>query len=210
MYNLAVNLIPDILEALSIERLVAAYSRGLFPMVQDEELMWFSPELRGLLPLDERFHVSRRLRQTIRRGRFVCTVNRCFPDVIGLCAARPDNETWISPEMRVAYGLLHAGGLAHSVEAWPADHVGEGDPAGGLYGVTIGGAFFAESMFHRVTDAGKVAVVFLVERLRQRGFLLCDVQWTTPNLRRFGAFDMPRDEYLALLTLALDRKCSFA
>jgi leucyl/phenylalanyl-tRNA--protein transferase len=154
--------------------------------------------------------VPRRLRQTIRGGRFACTVDRCFQDVMGLCAGRRDEGTWISPEMRVAYGLLHVGGLAHSVEAWPAGRVGEGEPAGGLYGVTIGGAFFAESMFHRVTDAGKAALVFLVERLRERGFLLCDVQWTTPNLRRFGAMDLPRDEYLDLLNAALDRKCSLA
>ena len=163
------------------------------------------------MPLDQRFHVSRRLARTIRAGTFACTVDACFGAVMDLCAKdRLPDGTWISPEMKVAYGRLHEAGLAHSVEVWPAGQVGPGMPAGGLYGVTLGGAFFAESMFHRVTDAGKVAVVHLVERLRERGFLFCDVQWTTDNLRRFGAYDVPRDEYLDLLARALKLPCDFA
>jgi len=201
---------PDILAALSPQVLVAAYSQGVFPMVCDGELLWFSPERRGLMPLDERFHVSRRLRRTIHSGRFECTIDACFPAVMDLCAEdRQPDGTWISPEMKVAYGRLHRAGLAHSVEAWPAGQVGCGAPAGGLYGVTLGAAFFAESMFHQVTDAGKVALVHVIEHLGRRGFLFCDVQWTTDNLRRFGAYDVPREQYLALLGRALKLRRSF-
>lgn len=195
---------PDILEALRPRNLLLAYAQGVFPMVEDGELMWFSPDPRGLMPLDDRFHISRSLRRTIRSGTFVCTRDRCFPRIMELCGDRPTGEgTWISPEMLTAYTDLHRLGFAHSVEAWPAGRVGIGDPVGGAYGVAIGGAFFAESMFHRQTDAGKVALAHLVAALRNAGFLFCDVQWTTPNLRRFGAVDMPRSEYMALLSEAL-------
>ncbi len=200
---------PAILAQLQPRRLVLAYAQGVFPMVQEGELSWFCPDPRGLMPLDERFHVARRLARTVRGGRFACTVDRCFDTVVRLCGQRPgasEAETWISPEVRVAYGWLHRLGLAHSVEVWPAGAVGAGEPAGGLYGVALGGAFFAESMFHRVTDAGKVALVHLVDRLRRGGFALCDVQWTTDNLRRFGAHDLPRAEYLSLLATALSRR----
>ena len=207
---------PQILAQLSPRNLVLAYTHGVFPMVEQGRLMWFSPDRRGLMPLDDRFHVSRRLARTIRGGRFVCTIDRCFDEVVRFCAQRPDGTpTWISPEMRVAYGRLHELHLAHSVEAWPADAVGQGapvggpaSPAGGLYGVTIGGAFFAESMFHAATDAGKVAVVHLIARLRARRFALCDVQWATGNLRRFGAFEVPQVQYLAQLheAIRLDRR----
>ena len=201
----------DILAVLSPQVLVSAYAQGVFPMVQDGEVLWFSPDPRGLMPLDDRFHVPRRLARTIRNGRFECTVDACFPTVMDLCAENrgPDGE-WISVEMKVAYTILHEAGLAHSVEAWPAGQVGLGRPVGGLYGVTLGGAFFAESMFHRARDAGKVAVAYLINRLRERGFLFCDVQWTTENLCRFGAYDLPRDEYLALLAQALDISRPFA
>jgi leucyl/phenylalanyl-tRNA--protein transferase len=197
-----------ILDELSPENLVWAYSQGVFPMVEQGELWWFAPETRGLMPLDERFHLPRRLRRTIRSGRFAATVNRAFEAVIDGCADRPEGS-WISPEMRAAYLRLHRLGLAHSVETWPADRVGVGRPAGGLYGVALGGAFFAESMYHRVTDAGKVALVELVDRLGARGFGLCDVQWTTDHLRRFGAYDLPRDRFSAQLADALRRDCRF-
>ncbi len=201
----------DILSVLTPQTLVSAYVHGLFPMVQDGELMWFSPDPRGLLPLDDRFHVSRSLVRTVRRGVFVHTVNHCFDEVVRLCAERSDGEpTWISPEIRLAYGRLHEHGLAHSVEAWPAGSVDDGSPVGGLYGVALGGAFFAESMFHTQTDAGKVAVVTLIERLRERGFTLCDIQWVTDNLARFGAVEMPRDEYLTCLHSAVTSSCQFA
>ena len=200
----------EILADLSPEKLLWAYANGIFPMVSDGELLWFSPDPRGLLPLDERFHVSRSLRRTIAGGRFECTADTCFGAVMDLCSRGRDEGTWISPEMKVAYGRLHELGLAHSVEAWPAGRIGRGQPAGGLYGVSIGGAFFAESMFHRRRDAGKVALVYLVERLARRGFVMCDVQWTTDNLRCFGAFDMPRGEYLDMLVSAVSSDRGFA
>lgn len=195
---------PDILASLSPRVLVSAYARGIFPMVQDGEVLWFSPDPRGLMPLDQRFHVARRLAATIRGGGFECTIDRCFATVMDLCAERHEPDgVWISAEMKVAYCHLHEAGLAHSVEAWPAGQVARDRPVGGLYGVTLGAGFFAESMFHTTANAGKVALVYLVERLRQRGFVFCDVQWTTDLLRRFGAYDMPRDEYLELLARAL-------
>jgi len=201
---------PEILNHLTPRNLILAYAQGLFPMVEEEELTWFSPDPRGLMPLDDRFHVPRRLGQTIRGGRFACTVDRCFDEVMRLCAERIGGEpTWISPEIRIAYGRLHELGLAHSVETWPAGSVGRGSPVGGLYGVAVAGALFAESMFHTATDAGKVALVYLVERLRARGFALCDVQWTSDHLRRFGAFDVSRAEYRSLLARALVLDCRF-
>jgi len=209
MIGPTVDVNPDILAALSPRNLVAAYAQGIFPMVEGGRLMWFGPDPRGLMPLDERFHLSRRLARTVRSGRFACTVDRCFDQVVALCARREEG-TWISPEMALAYGRLGELGLAHSVETWPADAVGCGAPAGGLYGVTLGGAFFAESMFHRATDAGKVALAMLVERLRERRFALLDVQWTTENLRRFGAYDLSRAEYLNRLDEVLRLRCRFA
>jgi leucyl/phenylalanyl-tRNA--protein transferase len=209
-----------ILAMLAPQNLVNAYASGIFPMVERGRCMWFAPDPRGLMPLDERFHISRRLERTIRSGRFVCTVNRSFERVMECCADRPEG-TWISPEVKLAYARLHELGLCHSVEAWPSDDQGrpiadDGSPAdknalpaGGLYGVALGGTFFAESMFHRLRDAGKVAVAHLVQRLRVGGYLLCDVQWTTENLRRFGAFDLPRADYEKLLGQALGRECKF-
>ncbi len=202
---------PEILADLSPRNLVLAYAHGVFPMVEDGRLMWFCPDPRGLMPLDERFHVSRSLARTIRQRRFACTVDTCFARIVKQCADRIDGEpTWISPEISQAYGQLHRMGLAHSVETWPADAVGIGSPVGGLYGVSIGGGFFAESMFHKATDAGKVAVAYLVDRLRQRNFTLCDIQWTTANLCRFGAYDIGRDDYLARLNQAISLDRQFA
>ncbi len=197
---------PDILAALAPEYLRRAYSHGWFPMVEFDELYWFNPPVRGALPLDDRFHISHSLAKTIRRGTFTCTIDRAFGAVMAACANRPEG-TWISPEMLVAYGRLHDLGLAHSVEAWPADSIGRGEPVGGVYGVAIGGAFFAESMFHRTTDAGKVALAYLVERLRACGFVMCDIQWTTDNLKRFGAFDILQASYLPALKDAIVRDC---
>ena len=193
-------------------RLLAAYAAGAFPMPDPDDesnILWFSPDPRALLPLDDRFHVARRLGRTIRQGRFACTLDRAFAGVMAGCADRTEG-TWISGDFLAAYTRLHELGIAHSVEAWPGGR--EGDPdrlAGGVYGVALSGAFFAESMFHRVSDAGKVALVHLVEHLRRRGFVLCDVQWLTPNLRRLGAFEIPRIEYLSLLADALAATASF-
>ena len=201
----------EILETLDPQILLSAYAQGAFPMVQDGELMWFSPDPRGVLPLDGRFHVPRRLKRTIRSRRFVCTVNQSFGEVVRLCSQRgEDSATWISPEIRIAYGRLHKLGLAHSIEAWRAEAVGDGAPVGGLYGVSLGGAFFGESMFHTATDAGKVALVYAVSRLRACGYQLFDIQWTTENLRQYGALDIPRSEYLGLLNEALATPCQFA
>ncbi|MDP6047807.1 MAG: leucyl/phenylalanyl-tRNA--protein transferase [Phycisphaerae bacterium] len=200
----------DIMLELTPEKLIWAYSRGVFPMVDKGELMWFSPDPRGLMPLDSRFHVSRSLRRTINRGVFECTIDTCFSHVMDLCGSGRDEGTWISAEMKAAYCKLHELGLAHSIEVWPARKVGKDRPVGGLYGVSIGSAFFAESMFHRRTDAGKVALVHLVKHLTARGFVMCDVQWTTENLCRFGAFDMSRIEYLGMLVRAVSNECIFA
>jgi leucyl/phenylalanyl-tRNA--protein transferase len=201
---------PDIMASLRPEILISAYAQGIFPMVQDGELMWFRPKRRGLMPLDERFHISRSLARTIARGRLVCTIDRSFDDVVRLCAERPDGlQTWISPEIRLAYARLHELGLAHSIEAWPAEKAGRGEPVGGLYGVALGGAFFGESMFHTVTDAGKVALAYCVEHLRRRGFALLDIQWITPNLRRFGAYEVPHRRYRAMLRKAIEMPVRF-
>ncbi len=162
------------------------------------------------MPLDKRFHVSRSLARTIRRERFTCTIDYCFDDVMRLCADRPDGvATWISPEILAAYARLHELGQAHSFEAWPTAQVGCGAPVGGLYGVAMGGAFFGESMFHTATDAGKVALVNCVHHLRRRGFTLFDVQWTTPNLERFGAYELPHRRYHAMLHKAIDMQSRF-
>ena len=200
---------PEILENLRPELLVHAYSQGYFPMVEEGELWWFNPEYRGQLPLDDRFHVSRSLAKTIRQQKFECTANRDFKKVMELCAHRKEG-TWISPEVFQAYTDLHKMGLAHSVEAWHAGKVGVGDPVGGLYGVSIGGAFFAESMFHTATNAGKVALVWFIDRLKAKKFEICDIQWTTDNLARFGAYELPRKEYLEKLEHAVSLEIDFA
>lgn len=184
--------------------LVAAYRAGYFPMAMDDgAIQWFSPDPRGVLPLDG-YHASRRLLRVARSGRFEVTVNRAFRDVMESCAADRDEGTWISGEIVEAYGELRDLGLAHSVEVWH-----EGALAGGLYGVSLKGAFFGESMFHRVTDASKVALTALVGRLVERGYALLDIQWLTPFLETFGAIEIPRDEYLRRLGLSLEQDCRF-
>lgn len=182
--------------------LIAAYCSGYFPMDVDGELGWFSPDPRAVIPLDA-FHASHTLRQLYRARRFDLRINTAFSDVIRCCADRPDG-TWISPEIITAYERLHRCGLAHSVETWR-----DGCLAGGLYGVALGGAFFGESMFHRVRDASKIALLALVERLNARGFRLLDTQWMTEHLRRFGAVEVPRLEYLRILRGALARSVTF-
>ncbi|HWT25697.1 MAG TPA: leucyl/phenylalanyl-tRNA--protein transferase [Solirubrobacteraceae bacterium] len=179
--------------------LLAAYRRGIFPMPLEElaEPGWFSPDPRGVLPLDG-VHVSRSLRRSLRR--YAVTTDRAFADVVAGCAAPGRRGGWITAEVAAAYARLHALGWAHSVEVWDAD----GTLAGGLYGVEVGGLFAAESKFHVRTDASKVAVVALAERLRGAGGpRLIDVQWTTPHLERLGGRDLPRRAYLAALDVAL-------
>lgn len=184
--------------------LVHAYQQGVFPMgMEDGSIGWFSPDPRGIIPL-ETFHVPARLQRVMRSGRFATTVNRDFEGVMRACAANREDGTWMTEELLRAYVGLHALGLAHSVEVWRADRL-----VGGLYGVHLGGAFFGESMFHTETDASKVALVTLVERMRARGFTLLDIQWVTPHLERFGAIEIPRGEYLTQLANALELDCRF-
>lgn len=170
--------------------------------VERGEIAWFSPDPRAVIPLDERFHVPHGLRRTLKRGQFEVRVDTAFERVIRACARRKD--TWINGTIMASYVNLHRLGHAHSVEAWL-----DGELAGGLYGVALGGAFFGESMFHDVTDASKVALHALVERLRAHGFVLLDTQWTTPHLERFGTHEIPRAEYLELLSRAVDLDCRF-
>jgi leucyl/phenylalanyl-tRNA--protein transferase len=184
--------------------LVRAYRKGLFPMaLEDEEIGWFSPDPRGILPIDT-FHVPGRLARLVRQAPYEIAIDRAFEDVMRACAERPREGTWISDEIVESYTALYRLGLAHSVEAWR-----DGELVGGLYGVHLGGAFFGESMFHRATDASKLALVALVDRLARRGFTLLDTQWITPHLVQFGAIEIPRAEYLRRLEEALKRDCSF-
>jgi leucyl/phenylalanyl-tRNA--protein transferase len=186
------------------ERLLKAYRRGVFPWFdEDGPILWWSPDPRAVLELDG-LHVSRRLRRTIRSGKFTVTVNRAFARVIRGCAERPEEGTWITEQMMDAYETLHTSGHAHSVEVWQGEEL-----AGGLYGVALGGFFAGESMFTRLRDASKVALAHTVERLRERGFQLFDVQFVTEHTERLGAIEIPRDEYLARLRRALKVQARF-
>ena|SRR6266404_3243481 len=179
------------------ELLLQGYRLGVFPMaMEDDSIAWFSPDPRAIIPL-ENFHVPHALRRTARRNIFEIKIDNRFGEVIRGCAKR--NDTWINDEIIESYEQLHELGYAHSVEAWCDEKL-----AGGLYGVAVGGAFFGESMFHRVRDASKVALVGLVERLRARRFTLLDTQWITPHLEQFGAIEIPRSKYLKLLARAID------
>ena len=191
---------------IAADALLSAYSSGWFPMaVAPGEIRWYSPDPRGIIPLDE-FHVPRRLGRALRGEPFEIRVDTAFGDVIVACAERADADgNWIDQEIIDSYGNLHALGHAHSVEAWQ-----DGALAGGLYGVAIGGAFFGESMFHRVTDASKAALVALVARLRARGFALLDTQWVTGHLVQFGAIEITRRRYLRRLDEALTMDVTFA
>jgi len=190
---------------LDLDLLLGAYATGWFPMaVAPGEIRWYSPDPRGVIPLDT-FHVPKRLARIARAGRFEIRIDSDFPAVIRACAeGRAPEGTWIDGEILDSYCALHRAGYAHSVEAWQ-----NGALAGGLYGVALGGAFFGESMFHRVADASKVALVALVERLRQRGFVLLDTQWVTDHLSQFGAAEIPRRRYLRLLNQAITIDASF-
>ena len=188
--------------------ILRAYGCGLFPMAEgkaERDVFWVDPETRGVIPLD-RFHVPRRLARTVRAGRFRITVDRDFPRVVRGCARRTRRrpESWINGTIFEAYCVLHRQGHAHSVEVWRDDAL-----AGGLYGVSLGAAFFGESMFSVERDASKVALVHLVARLRTGGFTLLDTQFVTPHLSRFGAVEMPRARYLSQLADALSRPAAF-
>lgn len=190
------------------ELLLRAYACGIFPMSEsadDPGLFWVEPEIRGVIPLDG-FRISSRLARTVRSDQFSVTVDRAFKRVMSECAApKPDREdTWINKRIRDLYGALHEMGHAHSVEVWENDEL-----VGGLYGVSLGRAFFGESMFHHARDASKVALVHLVARLLAGGYGLLDTQYVTEHLRSFGAIEVPRDRYRILLDAALDDVADF-
>jgi leucyl/phenylalanyl-tRNA--protein transferase len=185
------------------ELLLHAYRQAVFPMAMEGgEIAWFSPDPRAIIPL-EAFHVPHGLKRALKKGRFEIRISTAFEAVMRGCSRRKD--TWINDEIRASYGELHRLGHAHSVEAWC-----DGRLAGGLYGVTLGGAFFGESMFHEVTDASKVALHALVERLRARGFSLLDTQWLTGHLTTFGAVEISRADYLRRLAACANAPCRFA
>jgi leucyl/phenylalanyl-tRNA---protein transferase len=189
-------------DVISADLLLHAYRQSAFPMaMEDGEIAWFSPDPRAIVPL-ENFHIPHGLQRVLKRGPFEIRLNTAFDSVIRRCAAR--TETWINEEIITSYSNLHRLGYAHSVEAWF-----EGQLAGGLYGVSLGGAFFGESMFHVVTDASKVALHALVERLRRNCFSLLDTQWLTPHLQLFGAIEVSRAHYRELLAAALVEERSF-
>ena len=194
------DLTPDII--------LRAYAAGVFPMAEnrdDPELFWVDPDMRGLLPLDQ-FHVSRSLKKVVRRGVFEIRYDTAFQSVVLACAESNlgRDNTWINDEIVTLYSALHQMGHAHSVECWRNECL-----VGGLYGLSLGGAFFGESMFSRETDASKVALVYLVTRLRIGGYRLLDTQFVTDHLKQFGAIEINRQEYHALLEDALLHKGNF-
>jgi leucyl/phenylalanyl-tRNA--protein transferase len=204
---------PDLVDAeglvaiggdLGTERLLAAYRKGIFPWTADP-ITWWSPDPRAIFELD-RFHVPQSLARVIRQGKFEITMDQSFPSVMEGCAAPVPGRggEWITEEFIEAYTRLHRQGHAHSVECRLRDEL-----VGGIYGVSIGGFFAGESMFHRVNDASKVALHHLVGHLRQRGFALFDIQMVTPATKPLGAIEIPRCEYLQRLSAAVAMNCSF-
>ena len=193
---------------LTPEILLKAYQAGIFPMAEsagDPELFWVDPERRGILPLDA-FHLPRRLRRVVLQDRFEIRVDSDFAGTLAACAEATENRpsTWINAEIVRLYAALNELGAAHSVECWQG-----GAMVGGLYGVSSGGAFFGESMFSRVDDASKVALVHLVALMRVGGYRLLDLQFVTSHLAQFGAIEVPRSQYRRLLAEALRYRCVF-
>ncbi len=193
---------------LSPEVLLRAYAAGIFPMsdgADDRDVFWVDPHMRGIIPLN-RFHAPRRLRRTMRKRPFEIRIDTAFAEVIKGCATPGPGRrsTWISEQIRRAYTRLHERGFAHSVECWR-----DGELVGGLYGVSLGAAFFGESMFSRARDASKVALVHLVARLKAGGYRLLDTQFVTEHLMRFGAVEIPRHEYHLLLDRAVKATADF-
>ncbi len=193
---------------LTSELLLKAYAYGVFPMAksrEDRTVFWVQPKLRGVLPLDD-FHIPRSLKKTIRRGTFTITVDTAFDEVMAGCAettpVRPD--TWINEQIVRLFTELYRAGVAHSVEVWH-----DGRLAGGLYGLAMGSAFFGESMFSRVTDSSKTALVALVAMLKRGGFTLLDTQFITDHLARFGTIEISQKEYLVQLSAALARSATW-
>lgn len=192
-------------DRLTPQMVLSAYRAGIFPMApsrDSKEINWHDPDLRGVLPI-EALHVPKRLRKTIRHSPYRITFDAAFPAVIQACAAARE-ETWINDEIIALYVALHRQGHAHSVEAWEGDTL-----AGGLYGISIGGAFFGESMFSIRTDASKIALVHLAARLWKQGYVLLDTQFINKHLLQFGAIELPRPAYRALLQGALQKQVRF-
>jgi leucyl/phenylalanyl-tRNA--protein transferase len=180
------------------DALLEAYARGTFPMAEDGEIYWFSPEMRGLIPLDDRFHIPHGLARSLKRRPFEIRWDTAFREVMLGCAAR--QETWIDEIILDSFCKLHDLGYAHSVECWDLDGL-----QGGLYGVELPGVFFGESMFSRKTEASKIALVALVSQMRERQFHLLDTQWMTPHLKQFGGYELPRRSYHAVLLKAVEK-----
>lgn len=195
--------ISRLVQAVTPENILSAYAQGAFPMADELGVArWYTADPRGILPLD-RFRAPRSLRQKLSRGLFQVRINTCFKEVMLACSHRRRDGTWISMELIDNYCKLHDMGYAHSVETWQNDQL-----VGGLYGVSLGGAFFGESMFYRVTDASKIALAALVQRLRERQFALLDTQAVTRHLVQFGTIEVSADEYMKMLgaAVALERK----
>ena len=189
---------------LTPDLLLAGYATGIFPMAEsqdDDSLHWVDPRLRGIIPLDK-FHISRSLARQIRRQTFTIRTNSDFAACVDGCADR--EATWINRPLRDLYLALHARGHAHSVEVWQGERM-----VGGVFGVTLGAAYFGESMFSRETDASKVALAYLVDRLRRGGFTLFDTQFLTPHLKSLGGVEIPRSAYHKLLGDAVAREANF-
>ncbi len=195
---------PHPVEDITPDILLRAYAMGIFPMAEgrdDPEIHWVDPRRRGILPLDG-FHISRSLARRLRSGAFTVTADRAFTQVVEACAER--EETWISHRIQALYEGLHALGHAHSVEVWAENRL-----VGGVYGVTLGAAFFGESMFSRVTDASKVALAHAVGGLQANGFRLFDTQFLTPHLASLGGIEIPRADYHKILAEALQHEARF-
>lgn len=192
----------------TLDDLINCYRTGIFPMSDardDDYLFLVDPPMRGVLPLDD-FHVSSRLARTVRKDTYTIRIDTAFTQIIELCAEEAQNRTstWISHSIQALYQALFARGLAHSVEVWEGENL-----LGGLYGVSIGGAFFGESMVSRARDVSKIALVHLVARLKAGGFTLLDCQFQTEHLRQFGVIEMPKAKYLERLAAAIDLKTDF-
>jgi len=198
----------DILLEITPQVLLKAYACGIFPMAEsadDPGMFWVEPEKRGIIPL-EKFHISKSLKKSMRRGTYEIRVNTVFNEVVAACAGEgiERDNTWINQRIHALYSELHAMGHCHSVEAW-----NNGILVGGLYGVALGGAFFGESMFSKMTDASKVALVHLVFRMKSGNFQLLDTQFSTKHLEQFGAVEIHRDDYQDLLTEAMQYEADF-
>jgi leucyl/phenylalanyl-tRNA---protein transferase len=186
-----------------VQEIISNYAAGYFLMADDNlGLQWYSSKKRAIMPLDERFRYPKSLQRVLHRQQFTVAIDRDFPAVVEGCANR--ETTWISDELRDVYYLLHGAGWAHSFETWQGDEL-----AGGVLGIAIGGAFIGESMFYRIPEGSKVAMVKLVDHLRIQGFSLFDAQMQNPHLERFGAIEIPPKQYSKLLDRAIQQDCKF-